>query len=414
MKRLLLLIWGLLPFMTLAQGRTCGTEQAMQQLEFNPLMKAIYNQQKQISEQQYQNFLNNPNLVPSPTTASTLTIPVAVHFPSSSSASSTLRNCLKQLAQTQIDILNEDYNGTNADISTWNTYQPIYYPAINNGVMNVQFELATQNHPVSSGLTNGEVAVTFGGGFTGSSDWDPNWAGYLNLVVKDIGSGLLGYAYKGSNPATGAAVFINTFAFGSGSGCSGYQPSAPYNLGRTLTHELGHYMNLDHIWGNAYCGNDNVADTPLHNTDNGGCPSLSHLSTCTGTPRELHMNFMDYTNDACMYMFTAGQATRMQAHISSIQSNFNYNTLAADNFDFDATKVALYPNPSNGSFDITLSNNNLIDEVFVYDVTGRIVFKQSNILEEAIHVDVSNSNAGVYNVIVKSDGDVYNSKIVVK
>jgi hypothetical protein len=89
--------------------------------------------------------------------------------------------------------------------------------------------------------------------------------------------------------------------------------TAPYNLGRTATHEVGHWLNLRHIWGDATCGTDQVADTPTHNTANYGCPTYPHLSTCTGAPVEMTMNYMDYTDDACMYMFSAGQTARMQA-----------------------------------------------------------------------------------------------------
>ena len=93
--------------------------------------------------------------------------------------------------------------------------------------------------------------------------------------------------------------------------------AAPYGLGRTATHEVGHFLNLRHIWGDANCGNDQVNDTPVHNTSNGGCPAYPHYSTCSGTPVEMTMNYMDYTYDACMYMFTSDQKLRMQATFGS-------------------------------------------------------------------------------------------------
>jgi hypothetical protein len=89
--------------------------------------------------------------------------------------------------------------------------------------------------------------------------------------------------------------------------------TAPFNKGRTATHEVGHWLNLRHIWGDATCGSDLVGDTPTHNTANYGCPSAGHLSTCSGTPVEMTMNYMDYTDDACMYMFSIGQKSRMLA-----------------------------------------------------------------------------------------------------
>ena len=72
-------------------------------------------------------------------------------------------------------------------------------------------------------------------------------------------------------------------------------------------------MNLRHIWGDATCGNDLVNDTPVANAANFGCPSYPHLSTCTGKPIEMTMNYMDYTDDACMYMFSNGQKGRISA-----------------------------------------------------------------------------------------------------
>ena len=91
---------------------------------------------------------------------------------------------------------------------------------------------------------------------------------------------------------------------------------SPYNKGRTATHEIGHWLNLRHIWGDATCGNDQVSDTPTHNGYNGGCPAYPHYSTCSGSPVEMTMNYMDYTDDACMYMFSTGQAARMQAALA--------------------------------------------------------------------------------------------------
>ena len=92
-----------------------------------------------------------------------------------------------------------------------------------------------------------------------------------------------------------------------------------YDLCRTTTHEVGHYLGLRHIWGDSRCGNDEVADIPLHPAANYGCPANGATSSCKGRPQMMWMNYMDYTNDACMWMFTKGQATRMQAVFASNQ-----------------------------------------------------------------------------------------------
>ncbi len=130
----------------------------------------------------------------------------------------------------------------------------------------------------------------------------------LNLWACTIGGGILGYAQFPGGSSTTDGVVIDSKYFGL-SGTASY----PYNLGRTATHEVGHWMNLRHIWGDATCGSDLVTDTPTHNTANYGVPTYPHLSTCTGTPVEMTMNYMDYTDDRGMYMFSNGQKTRMAA-----------------------------------------------------------------------------------------------------
>lgn len=136
----------------------------------------------------------------------------------------------------------------------------------------------------------------------------------LNIwVVNYLSQGkYLGFAqFPGGDPATDGVVIGHNFFGRTG------VVSAPYNLGRTATHEVGHWMNLRHIWGDANCGNDEVADTPLHNAYNFGCPVYPHYSTCAGTPVEMTMNYMDYTDDACMFMFTEGQKGRSLAVFAS-------------------------------------------------------------------------------------------------
>lgn len=104
--------------------------------------------------------------------------------------------------------------------------------------------------------------------------------------------------------------------------------------GRYLIHELGHYFNLRHIWGDAVCGNDLVADTPPHVNSNSGCPSFPHKpnSQCSGSNAngEMFTNYMDYTNGSCLNMFTAGQVARMTAALNSSVSNRN-NLWSAQN-----------------------------------------------------------------------------------
>ena len=92
-----------------------------------------------------------------------------------------------------------------------------------------------------------------------------------------------------------------------------------FNQGRTATHEVGHWLNLRHIWGDSNCGNDYCNDTPTQQSSNSGCPNYPSSSNCSGNGSngDMFMNYMDYTNDACMNMFTQDQKTRMIAAINT-------------------------------------------------------------------------------------------------
>ncbi|OGS62632.1 MAG: hypothetical protein A2X07_10640 [Flavobacteria bacterium GWF1_32_7] len=415
MKIKLLLVLLVAQF-SFSQERSCATTEKMEELSNNPRMKAIYENHKRLFESEFER-VSNENLNGAHRRA-TLRIPVAVHFPSASATlTESEKQCLRNLAQNQVDILNADFNAANSDLSIWTGNTGAFFPGVNTGALDVSFEIANGNHPASTGLANGALAITFRQAFGGgpNGDWDPDWTGYLNLVVKNLSGGTLGYAYLGSSPADGAAVFINSSAFGSGAGCTGFVPGAPYNLGRTLTHELGHYLNLNHIWGDATCGNDGVSDTPQHNTSNGGCPAISHLSTCSGTPRELTMNYMDYTNDSCMYMLTQGQATRMQAHLNVIASSFNQDTLLS-NGDFDKNSFVVYPNPNKGYFNIQFSE--MVNEytVHIIDQSGRTVFENkysgNNSLNQEMNLNAT--AAGVYFITIKSDDFITTKKVLVQ
>jgi hypothetical protein len=207
--------------------------------------------------------------------------------------------------QSQIDVLNEDFGATNSD---YNTACP--YDNVKSGNTGIRFVLDGINRKYSntkSWRTNDAMKFSSSGGIDATSPTTK-----LNIwTVNKMTSGgrtILGYAqFPGGSASTDGVVLGYNYTGRTGT------VSAPYNLGRTATHEVGHWLNLRHIWGDATCGSDLVSDTPTHNASNSGCPSSTHRSTCTGTPLEMHMNYMDYTNDACMYMFSIGQKSRMQA-----------------------------------------------------------------------------------------------------
>jgi hypothetical protein len=204
--------------------------------------------------------------------------------------------------QSQIAVLNKDFAGTNTDINKI----PSTFTGVTAGNIGITFVLSNvvrKSTTKTSWRTNDDMKKSTKGGINPTSPTTT-----LNIWVCTLANGILGYAqFPGGSSATDGVVILNT-----GFGSTG-TAAAPYNLGRTATHEVGHWLNLRHIWGDATCGSDLVNDTPIHNTANYGCPAAGHKSTCTGTPVEMTMNYMDYTYDACMYMFSAGQKARMQA-----------------------------------------------------------------------------------------------------
>lgn len=130
----------------------------------------------------------------------------------------------------------------------------------------------------------------------------------LNLWSCNLGNGLLGYAQfpGGSLSTDGVVILYKSFGITSG----------VYGKGRTATHEVGHWMNLRHIWGddsNACTGSDQVSDTPNAGGPNYGCPTYPHVTCSNGSAGDMFMNYMDYVDDACMYMFTVGQKSRALA-----------------------------------------------------------------------------------------------------
>ncbi|HEY6143915.1 MAG TPA: zinc metalloprotease [Flavobacterium sp.] len=216
--------------------------------------------------------------------------------------------------QSQIDVLNKDFTATNSDFSNvpaeWSNI------AANIGIT---FELdrtvgkvgdegvIRKSTSKKSWGTRDAMKITKQGGISPTS---PSTT--LNLWACTIGGGILGYAqFPGGNPATDGVV-IDSFFFGLSSSAS-----YPYNLGRTASHEVGHWMNLRHIWGDTSCGNDFVADTPVAKTANYGAPSYPYASTCLPAHNEMTMNYMDYTDDRGMYMFTNLQKARMMAVFAS-------------------------------------------------------------------------------------------------
>jgi hypothetical protein len=219
--------------------------------------------------------------------------------------------------KSQIRILNEDFRKKNADKSKVPApFKPLVADS------KVEFKLATKDvfGAPTNGITRTRTSVgTFGvdegmkSSLTGGADPWPSRR-YLNIWVCNLGDGLLGYAQFPGGPGATDGVVILNHAFGDNG-----TAVAPFNKGRTTTHEVGHWLNLFHIWGDdgTGChGSDRCPDTPNQASENYGEPAFPHVSCHNGPNGDLFMDYMDYVDDKAMVMFTVGQATRMNAALN--------------------------------------------------------------------------------------------------
>ena len=222
-------------------------------------------------------------------------IPVVVHVVYSNSQ----QNISDAQINSQIAVLNDDFRAANSDVnSTPSEFAPVVADS------EVSFTLATVNRYSNSRAewgTRDEVKAVY-------PPTSPSTT--LNIWVANIGGGILGYAQFPGGPASTDGVVISPQYFGN----TGYV-AAPYDKGRTATHEVGHYLNLRHIWGDGRCKQDDfVSDTPDSDGPNYGCPSYPTVN-CRST--DMTMNYMDYVYDECMYMFSEGQKARMRTIFAS-------------------------------------------------------------------------------------------------
>jgi hypothetical protein len=246
------------------------------------------------------------------TVAKLITIPVVVHVVYRTAA----ENISDAQINSQIKALNLDYRAKNPDVKKVpDAWKSLVVDA------NIEFALATKDPSgaATKGVTRTKTTVTEWGpddavkaAKKGGADAWPRDK-YLNLWVCSLGQGLLGYAqFPGGAAKTDGVVILNT-AFGTSGSVA-----APFNKGRTATHEIGHFLNLRHIWGdrNDCSGNDFVADTPPAQAANTGKPKFPHITCNNGPNGDMFMNYMDYTDDDAMFMFTVGQVARMNATLA--------------------------------------------------------------------------------------------------
>jgi Pregnancy-associated plasma protein-A len=329
------------------------------------------------------------------------TIQVVVHVV----ANTPSENLSDEQVRSQITILNQDFRQLNPDREK--------IPAEFAGVaadVGIEFCLATtdpRGNP-TSGITRRQTSwpnignLETGDGrkrvcynsLGGTDAWDSKR--YLNIWVARLSNGLLGFAtFPGSAPTGEDGVFVDPRYFG-------LSTSVPHNLGRTCTHEVGHYFNLRHIWGvgSGSCDDeDGVEDTPKQRDAFRGCPAFPQLS-CGG--RAMFMNFMDYTDDACMHLFTEGQKDRMLAALTVARKGLlaeNSCNLTTSAHQIGQLGVMLFPNPATGELNVRLPVEATANpaEFAAIDALGRRVqLSITQVTDSAIQFDIGQLPAGPY------------------
>lgn len=359
-------------------------------------------------------------------TVTTLFIPVVVHVLYHTDA----QNISSTQIFSQFSVLNEDYNRVNADAyKTPSVWQSVAANA------RIKFGLAQKDengNPTTGIVRNYTAKTSFSmedddakmPAFGGDTAWDRTQ--YLNIwVVPEItstsGSGVLGYATGPfSDPAfDGVVIVYNAFGRNSANLLS------KYNKGRTATHEIGHWLDLYHIWGDdggACDGSDEVDDTPNQADASDGIPSFPLKDACSpDSPGVMYMNYMDYSDDAAMNMFTRGQANRMRTCIYGPRINILTNKAAGGITGISvketpSSEFNFYPNPVCCNLNISgrMAENEKM-EVAVYGILGNLIteeifiYNQNNIY----NLDLSHFSNGLYIVQVKVGNNYSNRKITV-
>ena len=426
MKRIFqVIIFLLIVLFTAHAQRVCSsTDYKQQLLAADPSLKDVFKTiEKQIVAANTKSAVTTA--LRDTTANEIIYIPVVVHVLYKNSP----ENISDAQVKSQFDVLNKDFRMMNADkTNTPAAFKPFAADA------RIQFCLA-QVDP-NGKKTNGidrhyteQAMFTTDDGMKlasqgGVAAWDSKR--YLNLWVCRLNGRSLGYATPPGTAADRDGVVLAYDVFGNTGNLR-----AVFNKGRTATHEIGHWLGLIHLWGDATCGDDHVDDTPTQQSYNFDCPIFPKTSSCSPNANgDMFMNFMDFADDACMNMFTKGQVARMRALFA--QNNIRNSFLAS--FACDSTLVQggpvpstdgvppatttlastrLYPNPVHTSVTIeckaaTATN---LKTLAIFNSLGMRVFT-SKLIQNKTILDLSHLTPGIYFVSISDGKDKFVTKII--
>lgn len=347
------------------------------------------------------------------------TIPVVVHVIHNGEAVGVGQNITDAQIQSAITALNQDFRALNSD--TLAPSHPWY-----NLQADVKIEFCLAKQDTTGAATTGIVRYNKGQAAWTTTDFDNTvmpstiWdrTKYMNIWTTTFAAPddqTLGYAtFPEWASATSDGMVIGATYFGTTGNLS-----FGFDKNRTATHEVGHYLGLYHIWGDATCGDDYVSDTPTQEAANeSNCPTFPHNvgSSCNpGLNGEMFMNYMDYTLDNCMQLFTTGQKSRMRTQFETYRMSLassNGCNIPTSVVSINSDQVNLFPNPAAGNVTIQVPSNYGLNAVAIYDLSGNLVASQ-NASGEQTTIDVSDLSNGNYQVQLNGAGGVVNKSLVV-
>jgi hypothetical protein len=413
-KRLALLFFICIGFQSIAQKSCSVEEYTKQEIAENPLLKNQLDEIEIFTRNKIglQNEAQRTNRVPD-----VIKIPVVFHVLYHTPD----QNIPAPIIDLMIAALNRDFNKRNSDTTN---IPSVFKPLAAN--MGFEFKPATMDPKGVS--TNGIVKkytpitywvsddkMKFNTSY-GSDAWDTK--SYLNVWICNL-KDVLGYGTLPGMDAKKDGVVISLENI-----IDTKHTTPSVNDFRTIVHEVGHWLNLYHIWGEGYCGDDRVDDTPKQSSYTPGCPSGTRISCGNNQSGDMYMNYMDFTDDVCMNMFTTGQRKRARvlfetggARNSILHSKgLNASTIEGSQLpDFypQWLKPQVYPNPATSVIKIYCEYDErwIGRKLQVLDISGKIVIDM--IINSKIQqVDISKLNAGIYFIRAEKEEEKLHAKFV--
>jgi len=369
--------------------------------------------------QEIETFINNrlynnePRMSPAGATGNgfaVIKIPIIVHVIYNTEE----QKITVEQVRSQIEVLNKDFRKLNPGASNL----PDYFKVLAADCF-IEFRLATidpygksttgiiwKKTNTSSFGSDDRIKFSTSGG---DDAWDASQ--YLNIWVGKLSAGMVGYSSSPGSVKEKDGIVLKYTAFGTTG-----TVIPPYNLGRTAVHEIGHWLGLKHIWGDRYCGDDLIADTPPQKGATPGCPSGTLTSCDNSSSGSMYMNYMDVTHDACTSMFTHGQRDRMRALFEDGGPRHSFLlphapagpllpvAIELPTDTVNGKIISIFPNPAASMITIKeIGRNDLSGErITIHNHLGQMVM-QAYFTSKSINLYIGSLQSGLYFIRVGKD-----------